>query len=69
MKYQTKNLNLYMFAGMSLLDAMLEGGEPGCTGQAGGPTGKILSASIKTTLHRNPTNPEAAFAACNLHRV
>ena len=54
-----------MCAGMSLLDAMLEGGEPGCTGQADGPTGKLLSAGIKSTC--NPTNPEAAFDACNLH--
>ena len=60
--------NLYMCAGMSLLDAMLEGGEPGCTGQAGGPTGKILFAGINSTLCLQSTKPEASFDACSLHR-
>ena len=46
---------------MSLLDAMLEGAEPGCTGQAGGPTGKILFAGIKTTLHLQSHKPRRSF--------
>ncbi len=39
---------------MSLLDAMLEGGEPGCTGQAGGPTGKIYYPTCQHQTHPIP---------------
>ncbi len=53
-----------MCAGMSLLDAMLEGAEPGCTGQAGGPTGKIYYPICRQQTYPTP----AAFDACNLHR-
>ncbi|DBA89074.1 hypothetical protein WJX77_001689 [Trebouxia sp. C0004] len=37
-------------SGMSLLDAMLEGSEPGCTGQAGGPTGPTTFEGIAKSL-------------------
>ncbi|KAL0048805.1 hypothetical protein WJX82_011551 [Trebouxia sp. C0006] len=58
-------------SGMSLLDAMLEGGEPGCTGQADGPTGpttfegiansmKLAREAVATPdIARTPHNPTA----------